>query len=380
MKNKIFALYIIGAVLLFYACNGKQENQQTTATQEASNELPKGVKEFINESMLLKYRYLTSIDKNSIDALVESLKTKYESDKALAESMSEFEYIKKMTSETALKYTAADVVTHIDSFTNNPPYINFLVTVKYALHTNAKDLKADTNIISCGAKVMEIKILNKDSVYLIISEKLQIIPRDTTTFEKSGAFPASPVSIFSYNPIRASTWAYQHYSDAPTTAGYHDFTNSGGDCTNFLSHCLKQGGWVMENYWFYRTASTPVCDNMADANCKRSPGWTGAAKFNEYITIQTGKKRVTSKFATPPKSPLSAAELTTISQMEVGDIIQLKDDDNGVHHSMIVTQKTSGTPYIFVAYRNEGSNHIERNQAINLISAGQEFYGYAVKP
>lgn len=95
---------------------------------------------------------------------------------------------------------------------------------------------------------------------------------------------------------------------------YLDFSNMGGDCTNFISQCLYVGSNIM-NYtniygWYYNNAN------------HRSASWTGVEYLYNFL-ISNKKAGV---FATK----------TTIHNMMLGDIIQLGNQSH-FYHSLIVT-------------------------------------------
>ncbi|MBQ3493834.1 MAG: amidase domain-containing protein, partial [Clostridia bacterium] len=88
------------------------------------------------------------------------------------------------------------------------------------------------------------------------------------------------------------------------------------DCTNFISQCLLFGGYEMNfnNYgWFY------------DSPSNRAPAWTGVDEFFNFSTKNNTNYG--------PK-----AKLATISDMQVGDIIQLLQNGQNFHHTLIITQ------------------------------------------
>ena len=68
----------------------------------------------------------------------------------------------------------------------------------------------------------------------------------------------------------AHTWAYER------NKAYYDFSELGGDCTNFASQCLYAGSGVMnftETFgWYYRSSA------------RRAPAWTGVHYFYNFIT------------------------------------------------------------------------------------------------
>ena len=97
---------------------------------------------------------------------------------------------------------------------------------------------------------------------------------------------------------------------------YLDFSNLGGDCTNFCSQVLYAGGCRM-NYtrtygWYYK--------NGYD----KAPAWTGV----DYLY----------NFLIRDKDVGPIAQEVDLQQIEKGDIIQLSfvEDDNKYNHSLVV--------------------------------------------
>ncbi len=105
----------------------------------------------------------------------------------------------------------------------------------------------------------------------------------------------------------AEKWAYSF------NPNYYNFTNIGGDCTNFVSQCLFAGNLPM-NYsqygWFYISLYN------------RAPAWTGVNEFWDFGTKNTG----------------AGLKLTpcNIQDLLVGDIIQLFNGDR-FYHTLLVT-------------------------------------------
>jgi len=114
----------------------------------------------------------------------------------------------------------------------------------------------------------------------------------------------------------AHTWAYSR------NPRYADFTNMGGDCTNFVSQCLFAGSGIM-NYtptfgWYYR--------NIRD----RAPAWTGVHELYSFL--------ISNKGVGP------AAVGIDISKIEPGDIVQLSFDGSLFKHTALVVALTNSPP------------------------------------
>src|SRR5690554_560109 len=100
----------------------------------------------------------------------------------------------------------------------------------------------------------------------------------------------------------ANTWAFGRNPQ------YFDYSNLGGDCTNFISQCILAGGGIM-NYirdlgWYYNSAND------------KAPAWTGTTYLYNFLTRST-------------TGPGPVGREVDVSQIEVGDIIQLAFHETG---------------------------------------------------
>ncbi|HWP98005.1 MAG TPA: amidase domain-containing protein, partial [Syntrophomonadaceae bacterium] len=79
---------------------------------------------------------------------------------------------------------------------------------------------------------------------------------------------------YSYNHSAAALYAYQ-YGDEMHSPPWGNYEPIGGDCTNFASQCIKDGGVPFDSkgtytwYWY------------SDSN--RSPSWTGVPELYNYL-------------------------------------------------------------------------------------------------
>lgn len=96
---------------------------------------------------------------------------------------------------------------------------------------------------------------------------------------------------------------------------YYDYSNIGGDCTNFASQVLYAGTGVMnynrENGWYYINAND------------KSPSWTGVNFFYDFIVNNDGL------------GPFG--EETSLSGLLPGDFIQLGDIMGNFYHTLVIT-------------------------------------------
>lgn len=105
---------------------------------------------------------------------------------------------------------------------------------------------------------------------------------------------------------------------------YFHFEGIGGDCTNFISQCLLAGGGKM-NYdkyygWFYISK-----DN-------RSPSWTSVKYLQRFLLTNN--------------SPGFVVKIMPIDKLQVGDIIQIRQNPEEFNHSVIITKITSREIYV----------------------------------
>lgn len=105
---------------------------------------------------------------------------------------------------------------------------------------------------------------------------------------------------------------------------YFDFSDLGGDCTNYASQCVFAGSGVM-NFtpvfgWFYRTASD------------RAASWTGVEFFYNFFTANKGL------------GPFGIE--VPLRQAVVGDLIQLGRATGDYYHTPVITGFRNGVPLV----------------------------------
>lgn len=96
---------------------------------------------------------------------------------------------------------------------------------------------------------------------------------------------------------------------------YYDFSDIGGDCTNFVSQSLYAGSGVM-NF-------TPTFGWYFISPDDRSPSWTGVEFLYNFLISNEG--------------PGPFGEESDFENAQPGDVIQLSFDGENFTHTMIVT-------------------------------------------
>ena len=134
-----------------------------------------------------------------------------------------------------------------------------------------------------------------------------------------------------YNRIEAVRYAKRWALSA--NPNYYHFEGIGGDCTNYISQCLYAGGAVMnynkQNGWYYISSYS------------RAPSWTSVIALANFLLNNKGV------------GPFAHVE--KIENLEVGDIIQLRQNPTHFNHTVIITQIQGNQIYV-CAHSNDALN------------------------
>ncbi|MBQ7880272.1 MAG: amidase domain-containing protein [Clostridia bacterium] len=128
--------------------------------------------------------------------------------------------------------------------------------------------------------------------------------------------------MLEYNREKAVEYA-KKYALKYNPAYFH-FDGIGGDCTNFISQCLLAGGGKM-NYdkyygWFY-----------IDKN-NRSPSWSSVKYLQRFLLSNL--------------SPGFKTKVMPIDKLQLGDIIQIRQNPDTFNHTVIITKITNREIYV----------------------------------
>lgn len=130
--------------------------------------------------------------------------------------------------------------------------------------------------------------------------------------------------------LYAHVWAYGR------NPAFYDFTQIGGDCTNFASQCIYAGSGVMNFQpvfgWYYLGVNN------------RSPSWTGVEFLYRFLTGNRG--------------PGPFARETGIGAVEPGDVLQLGNGTRFYHTPVIVAVGRPATPrnILVAAHTDDADN------------------------
>lgn len=118
--------------------------------------------------------------------------------------------------------------------------------------------------------------------------------------------------------MREKAVAYaKKYALSPNTKEWKNYEEWGGDCTNFVSQCLFEGGipfdhqgkYINDKWYWY-------------SDYYRTPSFTSATALKDYMLRNTGFGLV--------------VKLGSLQSMELGDIVQLGDLQTTTHSMLVV--------------------------------------------
>jgi len=114
----------------------------------------------------------------------------------------------------------------------------------------------------------------------------------------------------------ANRWAYFRNPD------FFDFSEIGGDCTNFASQCLLAGGAAMnftpDTGWYYLSPQD------------RSAAWSGTGFLYRFLTTNEGVGPFASE--------------VPIERVVPGDLLQFQNDREDFQHTPVITAVQSSVP------------------------------------
>ena len=126
----------------------------------------------------------------------------------------------------------------------------------------------------------------------------------------------------------ARKWAFSR------NPNFFDFSELGGDCTNFASQCIYAGIGIM-NY-------TPVTGWYYNSLNSRAPAWTGVNELYNFLVNNRG---------VGPR----AVEVP-LSEIQIGDIVQIRFVGKSTFgHCPVVVRRGRGTPstVLIAAHTND---------------------------
>lgn len=378
------------SVSMFFGCKKEASLTPCASTPQTNKQLDVFVQNFFESKhqFLIESKSSQAENSNSVSAF-------FANTTASEKCLNEVNDQKMIRATTELIYTGFDVKADIDYSTlkTEGNTTSFRVAVFFSFTTNATDMYTGEPISPAGYELYTFTVSENAQGWSIVNEEQTIDPNyNPGIISSEEDMPASfnkDIAAYNYSGAAAAAYATAHWNMITNISNYYNYTNSGGDCTNFTSRCLREGGWKQTNNWFYK-ANGASGNNMV--TYKRSPSWAGANAFHQFISNfgqyggVNGNNRVTPKFANilVPVATASAAQWTTfynkIKVLKKGDILQLGNGGSPavIGHNMIVTKVTNTAPYIFLAYRNATGYLPAGDRPINEFNA-RRLYGFFVK-
>ena len=163
------------------------------------------------------------------------------------------------------------------------------------------------------------------------------------------------MKVIEYNREKAVAYARRWaFSRNPN---YYNFDRLGGDCTNFASQCLFAGVGIMnvtpDLGWFYYSLEN------------RAAAWTGVEYFyNFLIRNHEGVGNGAGPYAVE----------VAISDLQIGDFIQLGRGTGDFYHTPVVVGFQNGIPLV-AAHTNNAFNRslysysFEKARGIHILAA-----------
>lgn len=164
-----------------------------------------------------------------------------------------------------------------------------------------------------------------------------------------------------YNGQAAANYAKAHYETKNYNTNYNNYTGKGGDCTNFISQCVKAGGKQMsyypnrkagevketKTYWYsqkYTVEKSFLGIKWKTNEWAESTSWVRVAGGYGFYNYWNNKVKCT--------------EYRSLDQLRknaaVGDVIQVRSvKSSGKTHSTIVGEKLSNGEIVLYYHTND---------------------------
>lgn len=144
-------------------------------------------------------------------------------------------------------------------------------------------------------------------------------------------------NLESYDRDAAINYALEWYNKY--NPDYPNFSSS-GDCANFVSQCLKAGGFQMNEYWHCYPRNVKEVNPIYALifnfiKWSYTPAWSAAKDQYEYLknsNIVTGETIISNP------EDIAAAINDPENPIKVGDVMYLKWDKDYPHHATIISK------------------------------------------
>jgi hypothetical protein len=377
------AIIIASTVIMLDSCKKDVNSDYSNTTVLSEGKTQNEALRFIEENLNSQFVLLTSTDDRS-ENVKKSSSFNYHNTDLYTNAVQTILNRKEKLGKDDFKYVSFKLKINSDETTLKVEGNKIIakVAVDYSMPTNSIDSETGTPIVTEGTDYYDYEIQKENNGWKILKEEKSIdFPVVAPSSEIENVSPVNDdessntrsIASYTYSAPNAVAYAVLHYNHPSTS--YADYSSFGGDCTNFASQCMKAGGWAMNNSWKYNGPNIP----------QRTPSWTGAYKFYEYLTT-VGSSRVVYIFHDIPLYSWSSLPSTieafknATSVVNKGDIVQLSTTTvkTSVHHSTIVTSKDAIAKKVFVTYRNATGYPVAKDRYVGDFSGGYT-QGFKVK-
>lgn len=183
------------------------------------------------------------------------------------------------------------------------------------------------------------KVSDNSEIDVVTAKESAVVLDSSILTNKIGVTAPLYTIAATYNSTGAANYALKWALDR--NPNYANFDGSGGDCTNFVSQCMDEGGGLSEHFgtaystnsWYYTTSTN------------RSATWTGASQLNSYLKSSSSKIN---------------ASVSNWSSVYFGDIIQLMSSSGSAYHSLIISgiaYSTGGRSDLLICCHTSDKKH-----------------------
>lgn len=147
-----------------------------------------------------------------------------------------------------------------------------------------------------------------------------------------------------YNPLGAVHYADTYCGAAPGCGNgnlynpaYRDYNGSGGDCTNFTSQMLHEGGGLPADHrWFYVDQPAPGEGSLP---------WLRARSLLPYL-LSSGRARILARGDFAQMVTRGPDGHAPVDQLAPGDLIAYVEAGHAVHFGLVIGRDAAGYPLV----------------------------------
>lgn len=247
--------------------------------------------------------------------------------------------------------------------------------VTYRWFDSAYSSKIETSVFSTEHSMVFEN--NSDGIVLIkdlydeyditgidTSEKVCVtekVPEPSAPSSKSLSYASFSVSAMKTyaNKYTSSSNDYTYYNKQ-----YKNYNNSGGDCCNYVSQCLKAGGMKSFSTWTYDNNDTPCNNSSHSATTSHtctSDDTLGKAWRSCTYFISAIRENYSCSYV--KKTSPSSTDYLKVSDFYPGDFVFSVDSSGATYHVMLCMGKATDNSYIIYNGHNNDRKGAHMSQS-----------------